>query len=238
LTAIESLSKNGGNLPKVGWREVKQRFSHIDARFIGCDIGLPHNDGFFTVELYPWWEHPLYLAARAKGENWGFANMEAASSEVTVCPKRVVQFRLSRQSEVTDWDFTQEHPLLWQYEASDIITCNSPMTVEKWLAVSEQVKNRLTGYGRQVNVAEYALRQVLRWGHSSSFALGNFPLSLFGLVCQVLDAEGIRYFVASRPKPVSLPMVFLIDNSDYIIADDFEIDVPDFVHKPEWFQPR
>jgi hypothetical protein len=29
----------------------------------------------------------------------------------------------------------------------------------------------------------------------------------------------------------------LIDDDEYIIAEDFEVDVPEFVHEPEWFQP-
>lgn len=35
-----------------------------------------------------------------------------------------------------------------------------------------------------------------------------------------------------------MPVLFLIDGHDYIIADDFEVDVPEFLHKPEWFRPR
>ena len=46
-----------------------------------------------------------------------------------------------------------------------------------------------------------------------------------------------------RPDSTGLPriphpaVVFLIDDDDYIIADDFEVDVPEFIHEPEWFQP-
>jgi hypothetical protein len=29
----------------------------------------------------------------------------------------------------------------------------------------------------------------------------------------------------------------LIDDDDYIVAEDFEVDVPEFVHEPAWFQP-
>ncbi len=29
-------------------------------------------DGSFSVRLYPWWEHPLYLEAVKRGSSWGF----------------------------------------------------------------------------------------------------------------------------------------------------------------------
>ena len=224
-------------MARVGWREIKERFTHIDARFIECEVGLPKNDGFFTVALYPWWEHPSYLAARDQEGNWGFTNSAGGFREVTVYPKKVYQFQLSRQNEVTDWDFTQEHPILRQYEQSGTVICNSTLSLEQWMGVSERVKDRLTGYNREANVAEYAISQVYRWGHTASFSLGCFPHSLFGVLCQVLNAENIRYFVAFEPKPKKLPVVFLIDGDDYIVADDFEVDVPDFIHKPEWFEP-
>lgn len=231
-------AENEGDLTRISWREVTKRFSHIDAHFVSCEIGLPHNDGFFTVALYPWWEHPLYLEAREENKSWGFTNSAGGFSNVTVYPKKVYQSRLSRQEEVTDWDFTQEHPILWQYEEQGAITCNGPLTLEQWMEISALAKDKLTGHNRQVNVAEYGIWQVLKWGHTSSFSLGSFPHPLFQVLHQVLDDQGISYFAAFQPKPTQLPVAFLIDDDDYIIADDFEIDVPEFAHKPEWFQPR
>jgi hypothetical protein len=34
-----------------------------------------------------------------------------------------------------------------------------------------------------------------------------------------------------------VPVLFLIDDDDYIVADDFEIEVPDFEHLDAWFCP-
>ena len=173
-------------MARVGWRKITDRFTHIDARFVRCEVGLPQHDGFFTVELYPWWEHPLYLAARDEGRRWGFTNSADGFREVTVYPKMVYQAQISRQEDVIDWDFTQEHPILWQYEESGAITCSSPLSLEKWLEISALVKDRLTGYNRQGEVAERAIWQVHQWGHTNSFSLGSFPYSLFGILCQVV----------------------------------------------------
>lgn len=227
-------------MARIGWREITQRFSHIDAHFVRCEIGLPSNDGFFTVDLYPWWEHPLYLKVQEEGVRWGFANSWQGAKEVTVYPKNVHQFLLSRQETVIDWDFTRQHPLLWDYEWSGSIVCLSPLPPEVWRQIAALAQEALTGYNREANVVEYAARQVEQWGPARSFALGSFPLPLYQVLLPILDAHGIRCFLPSEPTPpsVPLPVLFLIDGGDYIIADDFEIDVPEFIHNPEWFQPR
>lgn len=226
-------------MPRVNYREAADRFTHIDADFVACEVGLPENDGFFMVSLYSWWEHPLYLEARNAGTQWGFAETNSARCLVTVYPKEVYQARLSRTAEVIDWDFTQEHPLLWQYERSGNITCNSPISLDQWMEISSGVRGQLTGYNHSVELAEYVSPQTIhRWGKTGSFSLGPFPRTLFRVVRNVLDEQGVRYFAGREPEDKKLPVLFLIDGSDYIIAEDFELDVPEFEHKPEWFQPR
>lgn len=227
-------------MSRVNFREVAERFTHIDARFVACEVGLPENDGFFTVEFYPWWEHPLYLQARAAGANWEVSTQnEEALRPVTVFPKRVHQARLSQSVDVTDWGFTQNHPLLWQYEASQEITCNAPLSLEQWMQIMEAVRDKLTGHCCWADLSRYAAHDnVYRWGKSGSFSLGHFPRPLFLAIREALDERRIPYFARSEPKPVQVPVLFLIDEYDCIIADDFELEVPEFVHKPEWFSLR
>ena len=225
-------------MARVSWRKTTQRFSHIDAHSVRCQLGLPSSESFYTVAFYPWWEHPLYLKAREAGTGWGFANSSEGEAEVTVYPKNLRQFQISELGCVIDWGFTQQHPLLWQYEEQGKITCNTPLTLEQWLKIATLVQENLTGYSDLADVAGYALKQVYRWGHTGSFCLGTFPYSLFHALLPVLDAQGIRYFAPFEPKPKPMPVLFLIEGDDYIIADDFEVDVPEFIHKPEWFQPR
>ncbi len=196
----------------------------MEARFVGCEISLPRRDGSFIAALYAWDE----------------ANTSEDEAQVTFYAKTVRQVNLSENldDEPIELDFTQEHPLLWDYEREGSIVCLGPLTPEQWRIIATQAQEALTGYNREVNVAEYAARQVELFGHTGSFALGRFPLPLYQVLLPILDALGIRCFLPDTPEPVSLPMLFLIDGDDYIIADDFEIDVPEFVHKPEWFQPQ
>ena len=225
-------------MARINYREVTDRFTHIDARFVACEIGLPGNDGFFTVDLYPWWEHPLYLEARSEGARWGFDDTCAGYRPVTVYPQSVYQFRLSRTTEVTDWDFTQEHPLLWQYEDAGQIICESPVSLEQWARLSDSVRGKLLGYNHSAELAEYvSLQTIHQWGRTGSFSLGHFPRTLFRAIREVLEEQEVQYFAGADPEPVELPVLFLIDGGDYVIAQDFEVDVPEFEHRPEWFRP-
>ena len=112
------------------------------------------------------------------------------------------------------------------------------MTGMPTISVTARVEENLTGYNRGGEVANLAVWQVQSFGHTGSFSLGQFPATLFNLLCPLLDEYGIRYYVPYQPKLKDLPVLFVIDADDYIIAKDFEVDVPEFVHKPEWFQPR
>lgn len=229
-------------MTRIPWQETIKRFTHIDAEFVRCEIGLPSHDGFYTVALYPWWEHPQYLEAREEGKKWGFKETSGGFREVTVYPKGVIKFQVSRVApyqltDIVNWDFTREHPLLWQYQRQGAISCHSPLTVSRWMEIATLAQNKLTGYNRAEDVSEYANRQVYRFGHTASFSLGTFPKTLYDVLRQVLDEQEICYFTPNELAATDPLVLFLIDGDDYIIADDFEVDVPEFVHDPEWFQP-
>jgi hypothetical protein len=73
--------------------------------------------------------------------------------------------------------------------------------------------------------------------YRAPYSLGYFPTTLFRVVRTVLDRMGVRTFIAREPVETALPSLFLCDG-DYIIADDFELQVPEFEHKDEWFRPE
>ena len=176
----------------TNYRNVVDRFSHIDAEFVSS-MGLCSSDAAtaeLVVRFYPWWEHPQYLSAVQRGETWGFASCEAGKREVTVRAIRPWACRLSVRKEVIDWRFDREHPLLWDYA-----------------------------------------------GQSTVFVNGSFDRSVLFERLMMLALPNVTY--ADLLTHVRLPpaVVFLIDGDDYIIADDFEVDVPEFIHEPEWFQP-
>jgi len=50
----------------VNFRDVQDRFTHIDALFVSsaARFGPDGAEVTVTVRFYPWWEHPAYVAAR------------------------------------------------------------------------------------------------------------------------------------------------------------------------------
>ena len=67
------------------------------------------------------------------------------------------------------------------------------------------------------------------------FSLGRFPASVGAAVRSVLDGLGVGYLEQDLGvSSETLPVMLLIDGEDYLIADDFDVDVPDFEHSPEW----
>lgn len=40
-------------MARISWGEAIKRFTHIDARFVNCEIGLPEHDGFLLCHFIP-----------------------------------------------------------------------------------------------------------------------------------------------------------------------------------------
>lgn len=220
----------------IHFTEIPKHFFHIDATFVSCRLELPGQDNYFRVRFYPWWEHPLYQQAIERGETWGFQNTEEGEVEITVYPRNVMTFCISQHFNIEGWDFVEEHPLLWQYEDWASILCNSALSFEQALELTERVRASLTDYARTANLEKYlpVTRKRLQWYQNPPFSLGAFPYSLYHPVRTALDLMQVEYLSSREPQKKPMPKLFLVD-SDYIMADDFEIDVPEIVHKPEWF---
>lgn len=87
-----------------------------------------------------------------------------------------------------------------------------------------------------------SLLNPLRWGDPlfaesgrGGFSLGRFPASVVSAVHSVLDELGVDYLEQEPLIPSEpLPVMLLIDGEDYLIAEDFEVDVPEFEHNTDW----
>jgi hypothetical protein len=222
-------------MPLVDFRDISHRFSHIDGRMVDFGINWAEGTASLTVSIYPWWEHPKFLEARAKGERWGFT---AASREgernVRVEASGLLAAQITRSEDLTDWGLYESHPLLWPYEDQTGFICNTPLAVADWLDIVCEAEPRYTE-----EALEWACPlQVHRHGQSGSFAISPLPLSLFNPIVAALGARGIDLFVSGTPRPRPLPLLLLLDEEDYIIAEDFKVDLPDFEHRDEWFVER
>jgi hypothetical protein len=219
-------------MPRINYRHVRSRFTHIDATLIRARCALgddPHAE--YVVRFYPWWEHPRYLDARARNLPWAFGDTTAGEKEVVVHPVRPIAFKLSSRVNDTDWDFPDRHPLLWPYEEQAEIFCNSDVDIP---ALFHAVQEHELPFVTRSVLYEY-INPLMPY--RAPYSLGYFPTTLFRVVRTVLDRMGVRTFIAREPVETALPSLFLCDG-DYIIADDFELQVPEFEHKDEWFRPE
>lgn len=182
------------------------------------------------VRSYPWWEHPQYLSARERGEDWGFSSYEAGKREVTVRAIQPRALRLSPRQEVVDWRFEEDHPLLWDFAEQSTVFANA--SFDRGAFFDGLMELALP------NVTEGELWRYIHLPDVSKAPMGlTMPAQLHEPVLTVFRRLGVPVFSPGSPRAPERAIVFLIDDDDYIIAEDFEVDVPEFVHRSEWFQP-
>lgn len=226
-------------MPLVNYRAVEDRFAHIDAEFVSCRMEMP-GECYYAVRFYPWWEHPLLQAATKAGQRWSFTPQSAEGRiTVTVYPRGLRECRVSTHVEVDEMGFDDAHPLLWKYEDTVRVMCNSPIAAEHMVALVDLVRREAQGHVDPFSVIDVVggLTQLLKYAAQGSFHLGTFPLSLYPKVQAYLGSVGARIYAALPTRPASpVPKILFMDD-DYVVADDFDIDVPEVVHRPEWFSP-
>jgi hypothetical protein len=222
----------------VNWREIRARFTHIDAEFVHARFNLPGGEVSYAVRFYPWWEHPQYRAARQANEHWEFSDTEDGRVVVTVYPRNVHEFHISPDPEVIDWYFTDEHPLLWRYYDSYQILCTSTIADDQLTALLSMIHAEAGYYLARYPQLPRDSPDLRAWAKMGVFSLGVFPAPLYLKVVDYLAAIGVTRFGDFRPTlpEGGIPAVLVIEGEDFIIADDFELDFPEVEHKPEWFK--
>jgi hypothetical protein len=217
----------------MNYRATLERFGHIDAEFVRASASFAPDGGTaeVVVRFYPWWEHPLYVAARERGDNWGFSSYAPGMREVTVNAVRPFAARLASRQNVIDWNFAESHPLLWSYSEQCTVYVNAPFEPEELL--SGLLALRLPYVSRE-DLQSYIYARDRR---ATSQGL-SVPSQLHEPLLKVLGQLKVPVFSPRTPNAPEPATVFLLDEGDYIIADDFEVEVPEFVHDPSWFQPE
>jgi hypothetical protein len=225
-------------MPRLNFREVQDRFSHIDTRFITSDCDLKARTATYQVAFYPSWEHPLHVEAMREGKPWGFTDIpDEADRVVTVHAVELHEACLGRTYDVQDWWFTQADPRLWRFEDSADIVCNQNLDLATWLEILGNVRGGLKLTSEEPSLMGQSIEQVFKHGSSSSFSLGRFPYSVFVPLKAELEIRGIEIYIAREPDLKEVPILFTADGEDYLIAEDFEVDIPEFEHREEWFMP-
>ena len=114
------------------------------------------------------------------------------------------------------------------------------MTKDQALGVLAEVEDVLGGWRSPFDVLNgHGVASWLDLAGSGSFSLGHFPVRMYQRVHAYLEREGVSLSrVYPLPEKVERPRLLVVDGTDFIVADDFEVDVPEVVHRPEYFVPR
>ena len=232
-------------MPPVDFREIRERFTHIDATFESCAISMP-GESYYAVRFYTWWENPAYLDRVESREGWRSEWPPTAERVVTVYPVGLVQACVRRVQEVIDWSFVDSpHPLLWKYETEEHVLCKRALPPGALGELPSMIAAALPYHADPASLS--SLLNPLLWGDPGfaeagrgGFSLGRFPASVVSAVHSVLNELGVDYLEQEPMVPSGpLPVMLLIDGEDYLIAEDFEVDVPEFEHNPDWVtRPR
>lgn len=226
-------------MPRVNFRRVRERFTHIDATLESCVLSIP-GESHYAVRFYAWWENPSYLERVESGTAWKSEWPSAAERVVTVFPIGLIQARVRRTQEVIDWSFVDSpHPLLWEYEPEEHVLCKAALPAGALAEMPTMIAQALPYDADPVSLS--GLLNPLRWGDPrfaetgrGGFSLGRFPASVVGTVHSILDDLGVAYLEQEPIPPRDVPVMLLIDGEDYLIAENFEVDVPEFEHDPDW----
>ncbi len=201
-------------------------YTHIDADFTSCNLALNDQKSYYKVRFYPWWQHPKVIEASKSGRNdWQFTDIDSLKKDVIVYPQDLIEFKISSRTEVIEWYFTGNHPVLWQYEDEGEINCNSTFTYSEFIALFMNQKN-----------LGFAPKEILRYfgadlkTNSAPFTLPKLPLTLHNLALEILRKMGVQLFISRIPELKPLPEALIIDEDDYIVADAFTVEIPEWEH--------
>ena len=216
----------------VRFSEVRDRFTHIDAELINVNVCFDGRErsASLTVRFYPWWEHPLCRTAIEAGDDWGFKFTGTPEREVTVRAVGPVAAKLRQSTRVIDWELIDDHPALWEFQQETKVFLNGPLVMND--LIERMVARRIPYVGRRELCAYLdpcAIPSV-----SSAVVV---PDSLCTALLEELAQLGIPTFLPHQPVVEGGLQVLVLDGCDYLVAEDFLIDLPEFEHRPEWFHP-
>lgn len=220
---------------RVNFREIVDRFAHIDGEIVCVESSLRHDGGpssaRVVLRFYPWWEHPLYREAIAAGTPWGFTSTDEGARDVTITAISPLRCDLRAVASATDIAFHCDHPTLWEFEDEAEVFCNSAFD-------PRQLLRALDDDGPPGVTTRHLLDYLDPLPRAPPFSLGRLPRTLFDHVTRHLQRMGVELFLPRAPVARPGLVLFAADDSIAIVARDFEVELPEFEHRPEWFAPR
>jgi hypothetical protein len=207
---------------RVGFREMRDRFAHIDG--VVEDLRFSRSEpSFVAIRFYPWWEHPLFVAARAAGRPWKIdAPPEEATRVMTVHAIDPVHLTADLHTSAVEIEFHDSGPRLWPFETHGHMFVNEPIPADV-----------LPELARRTAIAEHALASLADFGSTRVPSALETPPAVHATLHTILDERGVSHLATYGGTPSNL-VVFEFDGN-LLAAHDFEVDVPDWEHRDAWF---
>lgn len=207
-------------MPFVRYTEVQSRIAIVSGTFVSSTATRTADGGEaeLVIRYYPWWEREGRTSAQPPPDP---AGTRALERELRVHAVDLVATQMHATTAVYALEFRRNGPRAWPYEKAYSVFVNDAFDRERLL-------DRITA---RLSVTERDLRPFVGRpsGEPPCRLDADIPASIFGVVRDELDGLGGLPFVPRWPDPWD-DLITLECEAGWMVARDFLVDLPEFVH--------
>ncbi|MGJ4789526.1 hypothetical protein [Leptospira koniambonensis] len=206
------------------FEEASERYSHIDGELLDYNFSF-NGDSFVKIDFFPWWENPKYHYAVSENLNWRAKNSRKIT--MTIKPIGLIKFSFEPRCLATDISFLLDDPLLWEYYDKTQLFINEQFD---YLELRQKLILRYP-------IIENCINNYLPMNarHNPPYCLGDYPTHIYNYLVEILTEMKVSIFPKNTVSFQSNLKLVYIDEANYIIADDFIIDVPEVIFQDDDF---
>ena len=160
--------------------------------------------------------------------------------DVIVRPVSLLEFRITPDActGISEFGFEVDanDPRQWPYEPQGQIAFPQGIGAEAW----QQLKARMQAHlGDTVSPYEAArcLPSQTALSRNPNYVL-RLPYTPFQFLRTALNEQQIPCEVRAEPQEQPRPVILFINNDSYIMARDFEVDIPDAIFTPDEYPEK
>ncbi|MEZ4367815.1 MAG: hypothetical protein R2939_16280 [Kofleriaceae bacterium] len=205
-------------------REVAARLGHIDGELVSVQLGWPE-EGTLAVRYYPWFEHPRVREANAAGRPWRAEVPDEAHQVLRIHPRGLREIALTAPVDCTELFVAERSARHWPHEPTGQVVINAALPAGALEAACAELLGELAPHALEFvgDALAPAPPLSLRW-----------PASLHACLVRALEQSGTAHLVTSTPAAAE-PLVTLgFGDGSYLIAEDFEVELPTFEFRDDW----
>jgi hypothetical protein len=182
-------------------------FGNVDGQACDFRVDILNNELNISIDLYPYWRNDLTPSQISK-------------QRIFVSSTSLKYISCTMQIDATDWMISRCHPILWRFEESHKIICNSRANIGE--LISRLSKLNLP------NCREIDFKSIFPMKNSEPpYSLDSIPSSLYRPIVSILRQMDVRLFLPSG-EIVKEPTneILLFSARDYFVANEFNVLIP------------